>query len=628
VAFQALRRTGLALSLGLTALAAYQGIRDAMADQPQEQRRRLDITGSREVVYCHHCENEWYRDENGLVCPRCDGEVTEIVRSRSGRRISSIYTNIAQISAENDPRPPEIPAPLSADELRGLREHDPWEHQDHDSDPEEGDIREFVRDNPQGRTTFISRTFRGSPREVFASGSSRRPLNPDDPASQTLRDFEGIISGILGPNTRFPGPQGEYRTNSPPFASPDMPPDWGSYPTANAPNDQPRVFGGRVTFQFGGPPPRAFNAGEDQGPQQQDLNTYAPPFQRPVTILLLVLPQQGEGPNEVSRILRDLMLVIQPPGGNGAGNAQNPLGGLHGLFAGLLNPANAVSGDAVYSQEALDRIISTLMEQHPTSNAPGPASAEAIAALPKKKIDEKMLGPEGKAECSVCMDDVVLDEEVVSLPCSHWFHEACVKAWLSEHNTCPICRTGVARDGTALPSGANTPASPGNGDGQNNRNPFEGLEGLPPYSRRSTFLRRRPSINETRLASIRNTAGLDPEHSGQSAQNSGSRMNPSSRHERSLSPPSHILGPFPSTNNRNTILRRQESDTDAGSASRRYHERNLERERNGSSEGVDRSSDRGRPGSGHSINSSNSMTGTIGSWFRRFSGGGSGRRND
>lgn len=39
----------------------------------------LDATGPREVVFCHQCENEWYQDEHGLVCPACEGEVVEIV---------------------------------------------------------------------------------------------------------------------------------------------------------------------------------------------------------------------------------------------------------------------------------------------------------------------------------------------------------------------------------------------------------------------------------------------------------------------------------------------------------------------------------------------------------------------
>ncbi|KFY59592.1 hypothetical protein V496_05627 [Pseudogymnoascus sp. VKM F-4515 (FW-2607)] len=601
----ALRRTGLALSLGLTALAAYQGVRDAMADQPQEQRRRLDATGSREVVYCHQCENDWYRDESGLLCPRCGGDITEI------------------ISGENDPRPPELPTPLSADELRGLREHDPWEHHHDDSDPEEGDIREFVRDNPQGRTTFISRTFRSPPREVFSSGSSRQPPNPDDPAAQHIQDFQGIISGLLGPNVRVTGQPGEHqaspfgppgpRPGEPSGPPPGAPPGWGNFRPLDD-QHQPRIYGGRVTFQFGGPP-RASNAGEDQGPQgpqEPDLNT----------------------------ILRDLLLVLQPPAANanaeGGTNGRIPITGLQGLFAGLLNPANAVAGDAVYSQEALDRIISTLMEQHPTSNAPGPAPAEAIAALPKKKIDKEMLGAEGKAECSVCMDDVVLGEEVVALPCSHWFHETCVKAWLSEHNTCPICRTGVARDGTAVPAGTTPPTSPptstpANAGGQNSPDPFEGVEGLPPYTRRSTFLRRRPSNNETRLESIRQTAGIQSEYDDPGPLHHTVRLNPSSRRERSASPPSHVPGAFSSGNNRNTIFRRQESDTDAGSTGRRdqERERELERERSRNHErGPERRGERARPGSDHSNNSSNNtIGGAFGSWFRRFSGGGNGRHD-
>lgn len=39
----------------------------------------LDATGERKVVYCHHCANEWWQDQHGLVCPNCDGEVTEVV---------------------------------------------------------------------------------------------------------------------------------------------------------------------------------------------------------------------------------------------------------------------------------------------------------------------------------------------------------------------------------------------------------------------------------------------------------------------------------------------------------------------------------------------------------------------
>jgi len=138
---------------------------------------------------------------------------------------------------------------------------------------------------------------------------------------------------------------------------------------------------------------------------------------------------------------------------------------LHGLFTHLFNPVNARHGDAVYTQEAFDAVLSGFMNQQGNSNAPGPASADAIASLPKKKLDEKMLGPEGKGMCSVCMDDVETGMEVVVLPCSHWFHETCATVWLKEHNTCPICRKGI--DGETPPPARESTQSSANPQGGN-----------------------------------------------------------------------------------------------------------------------------------------------------------------
>lgn len=115
-------------------------------------------------------------------------------------------------------------------------------------------------------------------------------------------------------------------------------------------------------------------------------------------------------------------------------------------------------GDAVYSQEALDRIVTQLMEQNATSNAPGPASQQDIDALPRKEIGIEDLGSEGRAECSICMEEVNIGEKVTELPCHHWFHHPCISAWLSEHDTCPHCRQGITKpsenSGNANQSGA------------------------------------------------------------------------------------------------------------------------------------------------------------------------------
>lgn len=149
-----------------------------------------------------------------------------------------------------------------------------------------------------------------------------------------------------------------------------------------------------------------------------------------------------------------------PPGQRGgvygpAGNQPSPPMFLAG-GGGQLMPINLFDlilsggaggprlGDTVFSQEDLDRVITQLMEQHQTGNAPGPATDAAIKSLPTRPLastdqDETT----GKADCSICMDEVPLGDPVTVLPCAHWFHRECVTAWLREHDTCPHCRQGI-----------------------------------------------------------------------------------------------------------------------------------------------------------------------------------------
>lgn len=108
------------------------------------------------------------------------------------------------------------------------------------------------------------------------------------------------------------------------------------------------------------------------------------------------------------------------------------------------------NGDAVYSQEELDRVISEMIDHNGAGGtAAPPATSTAIRSLPKKNINREMLGTDGKAECSICMETVELGTEVTVLPCTHWFHFTCIEMWLSQHNTCPHCRRSIDSVGEA-----------------------------------------------------------------------------------------------------------------------------------------------------------------------------------
>ena len=62
------------------------------------------------------------------------------------------------------------------------------------------------------------------------------------------------------------------------------------------------------------------------------------------------------------------------------------------------------------------------------------------AAVEIKDLSEK----EAKEICSVC-HDIYEDGKGAVLPnCQHIFHENCIKKWLDQKNTCPLCQTTVA----------------------------------------------------------------------------------------------------------------------------------------------------------------------------------------
>lgn len=344
-----------------------------------------------------------------------------------------------------------------------------------------------------------------------------------------------------------------------------------------------------------GTPGLAGADGEAPRPGPLDIATYAQPSpSRPrVTIIILEITASADQADSlISELIGPIALHGAPGDGQQQGGAARQGGfigiggGLQGLLATLMDPSRAVHGDAVYTDEAFARIMTQLMEQHPTSNAPGPAPEEAISSLKKKKLDEEMLGPELKGECSVCMDDVTVGDEVIVLPCSHWFHEQCASLWLSEHNSCPICRKAITPDEEAAqassPSTNAAPSPPA------------------PIRTRSSgayaFLGGpRSSRNESRLQSIRDAAegssSARENVSDESSRNRFTIIGDSARTRANHPSPPPMPGAFRA---------RQDSD---GSEGREYGRR-LRTRPSGSRSGSDQSR-RQSNGSGNSGGSSN-----------------------
>jgi hypothetical protein len=43
--------------------------------------------------------------------------------------------------------------------------------------------------------------------------------------------------------------------------------------------------------------------------------------------------------------------------------------------------------------------------------------------------------------CCICLDNYARGDTITTLPCKHFFHQACIRPWLQEQQrVCPICK--------------------------------------------------------------------------------------------------------------------------------------------------------------------------------------------
>ncbi|XP_075485836.1 E3 ubiquitin-protein ligase AIP2-like [Primulina tabacum] len=129
---------------------------------------------------------------------------------------------------------------------------------------------------------------------------------------------------------------------------------------------------------------------------------------------------------------------------------------LHGESSGQLGSSNTTEGAVNILQELADRldnIIPEILDIDSGGPRVPPASKEVVAKLPVTKVTEENLNKLGKdAACSICQENLVVEDQMQELPCKHMFHPPCLKPWLDEHNSCPICRHELKTDDHAYES--------------------------------------------------------------------------------------------------------------------------------------------------------------------------------
>jgi hypothetical protein len=80
--------------------------------------------------------------------------------------------------------------------------------------------------------------------------------------------------------------------------------------------------------------------------------------------------------------------------------------------------------------------------------------------ISKMKNVEKL--DNDKKKCTICLENYQDGDDFIALPCIHIFHANCIKTWLNNNSTCPICKNKIKYEEYA-------------GDGLDELDPYEDL---------------------------------------------------------------------------------------------------------------------------------------------------------
>ncbi|XP_029979109.1 E3 ubiquitin-protein ligase RNF6 [Sphaeramia orbicularis] len=84
-----------------------------------------------------------------------------------------------------------------------------------------------------------------------------------------------------------------------------------------------------------------------------------------------------------------------------------------------------------------------LLNDEEDDEHPRGLTKEQIDNLATRTYGQASLEGEIGRACSVCINEYAQGNKLRRLPCSHEFHIHCIDRWLSDNNTCPICRQPI-----------------------------------------------------------------------------------------------------------------------------------------------------------------------------------------
>lgn len=111
----------------------------------------------------------------------------------------------------------------------------------------------------------------------------------------------------------------------------------------------------------------------------------------------------------------------------------------------LVDPTANADDNFLLDSPYLRRLLRHLASENSGSSSSSSSSKSPdIDSIPTVQISSSMLCSAEDSDsvllCAVCKEDFEIGESARRLPCSHLYHSDCIIPWLSEHNSCPLCR--------------------------------------------------------------------------------------------------------------------------------------------------------------------------------------------
>ncbi|CAJ1947250.1 unnamed protein product [Sphenostylis stenocarpa] len=151
--------------------------------------------------------------------------------------------------------------------------------------------------------------------------------------------------------------------------------------------------------------------------------------------------EEEDGGEEALRYLEwEILLAVN----NSERNANNGGGLEHEGITGAADLLTIQDG-YVYAAE-YDVLFGQFLENENALKGSPPAAKSVVESLPLVELSKEELLQGKNLACAICKDEILLEEKVRRLPCSHCYHGDCILPWLEIRNTCPVCRFELPTD--------------------------------------------------------------------------------------------------------------------------------------------------------------------------------------